>query len=414
MSTKDTIRDLHVALPAPFRWGATLTAGTGPCAALAADLGLDTVRFALRWSDLAGEDPRRPLATVRSELAALRERGLAIELALPGHDLPASLAEAGGWTERSSAERYADYAAGLARGLADLVERWIVLPEPVALARRPEAAATLRAAHHVNLAHGMAARAIRAEVSDEARVGFSLDLAVLDPADETSSADHLAAERAQLVANKIVLGPLLDATYPIELIEGTRHLTDWSFVHAGDLHTARVRVDELGVSYHPPRTVRAVPDAPAPAGWPGCEGLELGAPAADDRALSARGLYDIVTALDTAYEGSDLSVVCAPARLAPSAEDAPHERLVDLREHLSELHAAVADGAQVVACILDSLCDGSLASVDGSEVRLTEAGFWFRDLLANQRERRAADPAQRRPAETKDRRRSLRRLLRRR
>ncbi len=37
------------------------------------------------------------------------------------------------------------------------------------------------------------------------------------------------------IANRIFLDPMLRGSYPDDLLAGTAHLTDWSFVHDGDL-----------------------------------------------------------------------------------------------------------------------------------------------------------------------------------
>ena len=45
-------------------------------------------------------------------------------------DLPQELQDEGGWAVRSTAQRFADYAAIVAEALGDRVARWITLNEP--------------------------------------------------------------------------------------------------------------------------------------------------------------------------------------------------------------------------------------------------------------------------------------------
>ena len=87
-------------------------------------------------------------------------------------DLPQALEDAGGWTNRDTALRFADYAAHVAGALGDRVQMWTTLNEPwcsaflgyasgVHAPGRTEPESALRAAHHLNLAHGLAGRVVR-------------------------------------------------------------------------------------------------------------------------------------------------------------------------------------------------------------------------------------------------------------
>ena len=88
-------------------------------------------------------------------------------------DLPQELEDAGGWPERDTALRFAEYAQIVAEALGDRVEQWTTLNEPwcsaflgyasgVHAPGRTEPLASLRAAHHLNLAHGLGTSALRA------------------------------------------------------------------------------------------------------------------------------------------------------------------------------------------------------------------------------------------------------------
>ena len=55
------------------------------------------------------------------------------------------------------------------------------------------------------------------------------------PEDPTSEADVDQVRRADAVANRAFLNPLLDGHYPVDLIADTAHITDWSFVQDSDL-----------------------------------------------------------------------------------------------------------------------------------------------------------------------------------
>ncbi|CAM5554232.1 beta-glucosidase [Streptomyces californicus] len=152
--------------------------------ALMKRLGLKAYRFSLSWSRVqpTGRGPavERGLDFYRSLVDELLAAGIEPVATLYHWDLPQELEDAGGWPERVTAERFADYAAIAARALGDRVSLWTTLNEPwcsaflgygsgVHAPGRTEPAAALRAAHHLNLAHGRATEALRANLPATAR-----------------------------------------------------------------------------------------------------------------------------------------------------------------------------------------------------------------------------------------------------
>ncbi|WP_415078506.1 family 1 glycosylhydrolase [Microbacterium sp.] len=79
----------------------------------------------------------------------------------------------------------------------------------------------------------------------------------------------------------LLSGPILRGAYPSDLIKNTAALTEWSFVHDGDLEQIARPIDSLGVNYYYSLVAwEKSPDAPAggphpiPA-FPGCDDLEF-------------------------------------------------------------------------------------------------------------------------------------------
>ena len=145
--------------------------------ALMAELGLSAYRFSVAWPRVqpTGRGPvnRRGLDFYHRLVDELLERGIEPWLTLYHWDLPQALEDAGGWPERDTAGRFADYAALVHDALGDRVRTWTTLNEPWCSAflgyasgehapGRQEPAAALRAAHHLLLGHGLAAQALRA------------------------------------------------------------------------------------------------------------------------------------------------------------------------------------------------------------------------------------------------------------
>jgi beta-glucosidase len=237
------------------RWRADLN--------LVADLGLTAYRLSLSWSRLqpAGQGPLNPLgvAFYRQLLTALRERGVRPFVTLYHWDLPQPLEDVGGWPTRATAERFADYAALVVAELGDLAEDWITLNEPWCSAflgygegshapGRTSLTDAVAAAHHLNLAHGLAVGRMRA-VRPGLRVGVTHIITDIVPA-SASPADLAAAARLDANNNLMFLDPVLRGRYPDEVhalyaADGLRQL-----VQESDERIMSTPIDFLGVNHY--------------------------------------------------------------------------------------------------------------------------------------------------------------------
>ena len=200
---------------------------------LMAGLGLGAYRLSLSWPRVqpggTGELNAEGVAFYSDLVDGLIERGIRPVVTLYHWDLPDELEQAGGWTVRETAFAFADYAREMARALGDRVQLWTTLNEPwcsaflgyasgVHAPGRTDPVAALRAAHHLNLAHGLAVAAIRAELGEAAQVGVTLNTHVHRPADPDSAADRDAVRRLDAVGNRIFLDPMLRGAYPADLL----------------------------------------------------------------------------------------------------------------------------------------------------------------------------------------------------
>ncbi len=268
--------------------------------ALMADLGLRSYRFSIAWPRIqpTGSGAVNPagLDFYSRLVDALLGHGIAPAATLYHWDLPQPLEDAGGWPVRATAERFAEYAAIVGAALGDRVATWITLNEPWCTAYlgyasgvhapgRRDPGAALAAAHHLNVAHGLATQALRAAIA-RPQVGVTLNLHQVRAASD-DPADVEAAHRVDGVGNRVFLGPMLDGAYDDDLLNSTRLVTDWSFVRDGDTATAHAGgVDMLGVNYYTPTvvrhwdgtTVRATSDGHGDSTstpWPGCDDVEF-------------------------------------------------------------------------------------------------------------------------------------------
>ncbi|MCD0481018.1 family 1 glycosylhydrolase [Streptacidiphilus sp. ASG 303] len=399
--------------------------------ALMADLGLSAYRFSLAWPRVVpgGSGPVNPegLAFYDRLVDALLEKDITPVATLYHWDLPQELEDAGGWTERATAERFAEYAAAAARRLGDRVGMWTTLNEPwcsaflgygngVHAPGRTDHGDALRAHHHLMLAHGLGTAALRAELPAAAQVSLVLNLAAVRAAG-TTPADLDAARRIDGLANRIFLDPVFHGRYPEDVLADTAHLLDWdALVRDGDLAEISRPLDALGINYYTPTLVAAAEDGDAvrrtgPRGdnhageltpWPASEGVRFlpapGTRTAMDWPVDADGLYEILTRLRDELPGTPLVVTENGAAYDdytdPSGEVHDPERVAYLHAHLAAVARAAADGADVRGYFLWSLLDNfewaygygkrfGIVHVDFASQRRTpkDSARWYAEVI---------------------------------
>jgi len=359
--------------------------------ALMAGLGLGAYRFSLSWSRIQPGVQGAPNAAGLDFYSRLVDellaKGVQPVITLYHWDLPQELEDAGGWGNRATSERFAEYAALAAGRLGDRVELWTTLNEPwcsaflgyasgVHAPGRHEPVVALRAAHHLNLAHGLGTQALRAALPAGARVALTVNPAEVRPLSQAPE-DLDAARRVDALQNRIFLDPVLRGSYPADLIQDTAHLTDWSFIEDGDLAKVHAPVDLLGVNYYNPVVVGAALDgAEAERGvdghgasdyspWVGSESLRFvrmpGEPTAMGWPIDASGLRDLLLRIHHDYGPIPIAITENGAAfhdyVGPDGEVRDPQRVEYLRSHLVAVHEALEAGVDVRGYFCWSLLD---------------------------------------------------------
>ncbi|KUN83105.1 beta-glucosidase [Streptomyces bungoensis] len=358
--------------------------------ALMAELGLNAYRFSVSWSRVqpTGRGPavQKGLDFYRRLVDELLAQGIRPALTLYHWDLPQELEDAGGWPERDTAPRFAEYAGIVGEALGDRVENWTTLNEPwcsaflgygsgVHAPGRTDPAAALRAAHHLNLAHGLGAAALRSAMPAGNRIAVSLNSSVVRPL-TPDPADLAAAGRIDDLANGVFHGPMLHGAYPESLFPATASVTDWSFVRDGDERASHAPLDALGLNYYTPALVSAAaggsvgPRADGHGGgehspWPGADDVLFhqtpGERTEMGWTIDPTGLYDLIMRYTREAPGLPLYITENGAAYddKPGPDGRVHdpERIAYLHGHLSAVRRALADGADVRGYYLWSLLD---------------------------------------------------------
>jgi beta-glucosidase len=382
--------------------------------ALLRQMNLDSYRFSIAWPRLL-PDGSGPVNAKGADyysrlIDALLAAGIRPFPTLYHWDLPQALEERGGWPERDTAARFADYAETCVRAFGDRVDQWSIFNEPSIFTvmgylvgfhapGRRDLDDFLRASHTVNLAQGEAYRAMRASRSD-AVIGTAFNMSACEPAGDTE-ADQAAAERWHALINLWYLEPALRGRYPDAFVEGPP--LERMGVREGDLERVRTPLDFIGLNLYSRTLVQHHPEDPR-----GIQALAVGALGGDDGPKTDFGwevwpdaLYDVLMRLTRDYDRPIIEIT----ENGCSYGDAPDDRGVvnDVRRidfyraYLGALSRAVRDGADVRGYHAWTLLDNfewtegfeqrfGLAWVDfGSDARtriLKESGRWYGRVAA--------------------------------
>ncbi|MEV0591122.1 GH1 family beta-glucosidase [Nonomuraea cavernae] len=385
------------------------------------DLGMAAYRFSVSWSRVLPEGAGR-----RNDLGLdfydrlvdeLLGAGITPYATLYHWDLPQALEDRGGWTSRDTAHRFADYARVVHERLGDRVGTWFTLNEPWVAAfighgagvhapGRRSAADAFVAAHHMLLAHGLGAEALRS--SGAQRVGVVLNLSpVLTPAQlgdftlEPSEEDAEAVARIDTLLNRQFVEPILRGRHPGDLLPVIERAAGLGHIHDGDLDVIGRPIDLLGVNYYTPVVVRAQPSAAADPAFPGSEGILFcsvpTAVTAMGWPIMPGGLSLVLRRLTREYPDTELMITENGADFVDVVTgDGIHDvdRTSYLEEHLRVLRASLDEGARVRGYLVWSLLDCvewadgyrrkfGLVHVDFATQRrrLKDSALWYRDVI---------------------------------
>jgi len=227
-------------------------------------LGIQAYRFSISWPRIQplgyGPVNTRGLAFYDRLVDGLLARNIQPFLTLYHWDLPAALQrEQRGWADRDTAQRFAEYAALIARHLGDRVHSFVTHNEPWVTATIghelghfapgiKNRAVAMQVSHHCLLSHGLAAQAIRSSCA-QAAVGIVLNLSPVSPATD-SAADKLQASQEDGLLVRWYLDSLLRGHYPAEVLEFLG--TDAPRTNAEDAALIAQPLDFLGVNYYHP------------------------------------------------------------------------------------------------------------------------------------------------------------------
>ncbi|MFE1833340.1 GH1 family beta-glucosidase [Streptomyces sviceus] len=371
---------------------------------LLAGLGVDAYRFSVSWPRVRSEGGLDFYDRLVDELVGAGVRPVPT---LFHWDLPESLQEEGGWLNRDTASRFAEYVSAVADRLGDRVKKWITLNEPAEHTLFGHALGAhapgkqlmfdaLPAAHHQLLGHGLAVQALRAAGATD--VGIANSHGPTWPASQEQP-DLEAADFYDLLLNRLFAEPVLLGEYPSglgELMPGEV---------ATDLKVISEPLDFYGVNYYAPTRVGAPQGEDIefggltiPAELPFSVQEIEGVPVTDfGWPVVPEGLTELLTGMRERYGDRLPPVVITENGCSYEGMD-DQNRIAYLDGHVRALHKAVEAGVDVRGYFVWSLMDNfewaegyarrfGLVHVDFETLaRTPKASYaWYRELLRAQR-----------------------------
>jgi beta-glucosidase len=231
--------------------------------ALMQRIGLSTYRFSVAWPRVlpfgAGEVNEAGLAFYERLVDGLLRTGIRPCLTLYHWDLPQALQDLGGWANRDTAHRFADYAALLYTRLGDRVTRWVTHNEPMIVAMLGHLAGVMapgikdlritgRVVHHLLLSHGLAVRRFR-ESGRHGEIGITHADTNYEAAEDTP-AGHEALEAARDFDTRLWHGPVYGRGYPQRVVRFHEARGGGFPVEDGDMAVIASPTDFLGVNLY--------------------------------------------------------------------------------------------------------------------------------------------------------------------
>jgi beta-glucosidase len=235
---------------------------------------LDAYRFSTSWARVMPDGVKvnpEGLDFYDRLVDGMLARGLQPFQTLYHWELPSPLADLGGWANRDTCHRFADFAEGITRRLGDRVASIATVNEPWCVTwlshfmghHAPglrDIRATARSMHHILLAHGLAVERLRA--MGQANLGIVLNFDHSLPATDTPE-DRSATRLWDAIFNRWFIEGITRGAYPAEVLAGLGpHMPrGWQ----DDMGLIAQRLDWLGVNYYTRGLYAATPAAPWPA-----------------------------------------------------------------------------------------------------------------------------------------------------
>jgi beta-glucosidase len=330
--------------------------------ALMKSLGLQTYRFSVAWSRIfptgTGTPNPKGIDFYSRLVDELLAAGIQPYCTLFHWDLPQALEDKGGWQSRDTSEAFGAYAGTISQHLSDRVKHFMTLNEMKSFVdigyRDGRHAPGLKLSvdkvnqvrHHAVLAHGLGVQAIRAHAKAGVRVGLAENAEACAPVIET--ADHIAAARkAMREENAGYLTAVMEGKYTEQYL--AHHGANAPKFTDADMKAIGSPIDFVGLNNYTTTWVRADSGPrgyaviPAPASYPHMMSPWL--------RVGPQGLYWGPKLIAEVWGVKEIYITengaSSTDTLTPDGQVYDSDRVMYLRNYLTQLHRGVSEGVPV-------------------------------------------------------------------
>ncbi|CAH0528847.1 GH1 family beta-glucosidase [Vibrio hippocampi] len=332
--------------------------------AMIADLGVDAYRLSVSWSRILPQDGvvnPQGLEFYSNIIDECHRKGLKVYVTLYHWDLPQYLEDKGGWLNRETAYKFAQYADVVSQFFGHKIDVYTTLNEPFVSAflgyrwgiHAPGVKGDkqgFQAAHHLMLAHGLAMPVLRRNAPNSLH-GLVVNVC---PAYPVNSTDVAAAEFKAADGYLWFIDPVFTGQYP-EVV--CKKLVEYMpLILEGDMEIISAPLDYLGINYYSREVIGTNPDGqPEIAPQTEAEHTFIG------WEVYPRGLTDVLVLLKQRYANlppmyiTENGAACDDEQEGGVIHD--DQRIAYYQTHLTALDEAIRQGVDIRGYFAWSLMD---------------------------------------------------------
>ncbi len=327
-------------------------------------LGVDAYRLSLSWPRVmheTGELNREGVNYYLNILNALKAKKIKAFVTLYHWDLPQHLEDAGGWLNRDTAYKFADYADKISQAIGDKVHSFATLNEPFCSAylgyeigvHAPGLVGKQygrKAAHHLLLGHGLAMEKLNKNCPHSLN-GIVLNFTPCYSATDKPE-DISATQFADDYFNQWYIKPIFNKAYPDILNQLQKE--NQPNILDGDMDIISHPIDFLGINFY----TRAIYKADEKEGF---VQLDPPAPRTDiGWEIYPQAFSGLLTSLNEKYDLPPIYITENGAAMADklvNGEVNDQDRVDYYQKHLTEVHNSIEAGVKVDGYFAWSLMD---------------------------------------------------------
>jgi beta-glucosidase len=225
---------------------------------LISSLGVDAYRFSIAWPRIIRADGsvnQKGLDFYDRLITSLEEKNITIMATLYHWDLPQYLEDKGGWLNRETSTKFAEYVEVVSSYFGNRIDFYVTLNEPWCSAYHgyrygihapgiADEKSGFLACHNLLLAHGLAMPILRKN-ADNSKHGIVLNFTPNYPVDDSSIE---AAKFADDEHTHWFIKPLMEGSYPESVYQ---HFIDFMpQIEKNDMAIISEEIDFLGVNFY--------------------------------------------------------------------------------------------------------------------------------------------------------------------